>query len=304
MDRNDLKGSIYLFLAALIWGSAFVSQSEGMRYVEPFTFNVTRSLVGFLTLIPITLFFRIRLKKTVHLSRKEERGLNSRSAFAGFICGIFLSAASSLQQIGISMTTAGKAGFITALYIIIVPILGILFKRRVPRIIWLCALISLAGFYFLCIREGFTVSEGDLYCLSCAFCFSVQILCIDYFTKQEKKVDPVMMSMFQFLTATVISLIFTLVFEEPSLSSIFDARCYILYVGIFSSGIAYTFQILGQEKCNPAVAPLIMSLESVFAAIFGWIILNEAMSLREIFGCALVLFAVILSELPRNPQKA
>ena len=298
MTKNNFKGSLFLFLAALIWGSAFVSQSAGMKYVGPYTFNLTRSFVGFLTLIPLTLLFRKSSTKAEPLTPSEEKALNRRSAFAGVICGLLLSAATSFQQVGISMTTAGKAGFITALYIIIVPILGIVFKRKVPRIIWFCAAIALTGFYFLSVGSDFTLSKGDLLCLISAFCFSVQIMAIDHFVKHEKKVDPVMISMVQFLTVTVVSVFLTLFLEKPSLSGILSAAFPILYCGIMSSGIAYTLQILGQKNCNPAVAPLIMSLESVFAAFFGWMILGESMSLREIFGCALVLSAVILSQLP------
>ena len=300
MNKNDLKGSLFLLLAALIWGSAFVSQSAGMKYVEPYTFNLSRSFVGFLTLIPVTLFFRKSSCKTNPLTPGEERALNRRSLFAGVICGLLLSAATSFQQVGISMTTAGKAGFITALYIIIVPVLGIVFKRKVPRIIWLCAAIALAGFYFLSVGFDLTLSRGDLLCLVCAFCFSVQIMSIDHFVKNEKKVDPVMLSMVQFLTVTIVSVFLAFVFEKPSLSGILSAAFPILYCGVLSSGVAYTLQILGQKHCNPAVAPLIMSLESVFAALFGWMILGESMSLKEIFGCLLVLSAVILSQLPSS----
>jgi len=297
-DRT--KGSLFLFLAALIWGSSFVSQSAAMDYIDPFTFNACRSFVGFLVLIPIVYLFRISRKKTAPLSQEEEAALNKRSVTAGIFCGLALVIASSFQQIGISMTTAGKAGFITALYIIMVPILSIFLGRKIPLIIWISAVISLAGFYFLCIQEDLSMGKGDFYCLICALCFSFQIMTIDYFTKREAFVDPVMMSMTQFFVVGIISMILAFIFETPVPSDIVKAGGSILYAGAFSSGIAYTFQILGQKHTSPAAAPLIMSLESVFAVLFGWLLLGETMNSREILGCFLVFTAVILSQVKQT----
>ncbi|MCR4589256.1 MAG: DMT family transporter [Lachnospiraceae bacterium] len=295
---KKLKGSIFLLMAAVIWGSAFVPQSIGMKYVEPFTYNTFRSIVGFLVLIPVVIYFRKKSLQDEPMSKDEEKALNRRSIFAGLVCGLALSVATSFQQLGISMTTAGKAAFITVLYIIMVPIIAVFTGQKIPKIIWPCALISLTGFYLMCIKEGFYLSPGDMYCLLCAFCFSVQICLIDHFTKHEKKVDPVMISAVQFLVVTVISLILTLLLEKPDPASIWEAKYTILYTGVLSSGVAYTFQILGQKDSPPAISPLIMSLESVFAAFFGWILLNEAMNPRELIGCALVLIACLLSQLP------
>ena len=297
MNENT-KGSLFLFLAALIWGSSFVSQSAAMDYIGPFTFNACRSFVGFLVLIPIFMIFRKTSLKEKPLSKEEERALNKRSMIASIFCGLALVIATSFQQVGISMTTAGKAGFITALYIIMVPILSIFLGRKIPLIIWVCAVVSLVGFYFLCVQEDFSLGQGDFYCLICALCFSIQIMTIDYFTKRENFVDPVMLSMNQFFVVGVVSLILTFVFETPDISAIIKAGGSILYAGALSSGIAYTFQILGQKHTSPAVAPLIMSLESVFAVLFGWLLLGESMNSREILGCFLVFTAVMMSQIP------
>ena len=296
MNENT-KGSIFLFFAALIWGSSFVSQSAAMDHIGPFTFNACRSFVGFLVLIPVVCFFRKMSLKEKPLSKEEEKELNKRSVSAGIVCGLALVIASSFQQVGISMTTAGKAGFITALYIIMVPILSVFLGRKIPLIIWLSAIISLIGFYFLCIQEDFSMGQGDFYCLICALCFSIQIMTIDHFTEEDSRVDPVMMSMTQFFVVGVVSLILTLLFETPVISDIIKAGGSILYAGALSSGIAYTFQILGQKHSSPAVAPLIMSLESVFAVLFGWLLLGESMNSREILGCFLVFTAVMLSQI-------
>ena len=296
MNENT-KGSIFLFFAALIWGSSFVSQSAAMDHIGPFTFNACRSFVGFLVLIPVVCFFRKMSLKEKPLSKEEEKELNKRSVSAGIVCGLALVIASSFQQVGISMTTAGKAGFITALYIIMVPILSVFLGRKIPLIIWLSAIISLIGFYFLCIQEDFSMGQGDFYCLICALCFSIQIMTIDHFTEEDSRVDPVMMSMTQFFVVGAVSLILTLLFETPVISDIIKAGGSILYAGALSSGIAYTFQILGQKHTSPAVAPLIMSLESVVAVLFGWLLLGESMNSREILGCFLVFTAVMLSQI-------
>lgn len=293
---NKAKGNLMLLITALIWGSAFVAQSAGMDYVGPFTFNMMRSYIAFIALIPVVIFFR-RKKVAEHpLSTSETRILNRNSVFGGICCGFALGIASMLQQVGISMTTAGKAGFITALYIIIVPILGVFIGKKIPRIIWVCALIAVFGFYLLCIKEGFSVSAGDLWCLACAFGFSVHIMIIDHFT--SKNTDSVMMSCVQFLIAGILSMIVTMIFEDITVQALWDAKITILYAGLLSSCVAYTLQILAQKHTNPTVACLIMSLESVFAALFGWLLLNESLSLKELCGCALVFIAVVLAQLP------
>ncbi|MCR5667319.1 MAG: DMT family transporter [Eubacterium sp.] len=303
MSRKT-QGNIMLLITSLIWGSAFVAQSAGMEYVGPFTYNMSRNYIGFVVLIPVIIIFKRINGQTEPSNLNELLKSNKYSVIGGICCGIVLAVASNFQQVGISMTTAGKAGFITALYIIIVPILSVLvFKKKLPKIIWLCVLIALLGFYLLCIKEGFSISTGDFLCLISAFCFSLHIIVIDYFTRY--KTSGVLMSCIQFLIAGIISMIFMFLTETPTWSDIWDAKITILYAGALSSGVAYTLQILGQKRTSPAIATLLMSLESVFAALFGWLILHEVLSTKELIGCGLVFLAVILAQipLPSNTKK-
>ncbi|MBQ7174164.1 MAG: DMT family transporter [Lachnospiraceae bacterium] len=310
-----MKGNLMLLLTALIWGTAFVAQSTGMDHVGPFTYNGVRNLIAGFVLFPvIAAFDRMKRNGTVSYA---ENGINSEnnegSAYRtidhtsrrnGIFCGVFLFIASSFQQYGISMTTAGKAGFVTALYIVIVPVLGIFLKKRVPPVVWLSAIIAIGGFWLLCIKEGFSVGHGDLLVLCCAFFFSLHILVIDHFN--EGPVDGVRMSQAQFFTVAVLSLPFILLTELPGgsaswnvfLSSVLNARWSILYTAIMSSGVAYTLQILAQRYTEPATATLLMSLESVFAALAGWVILHERLSPKELAGCLLVFTAVLLAQMP------
>lgn len=293
---KHLRGNILLLITALIWGTAFVAQSEGMNHVEPFTYNAMRTLLGGIVLIPVIAGFRRSGK-----SERTEKAPLRVTVTGGVICGILLCVASSFQQSGISMTTAGKAGFITALYIIIVPILEFLLFRRSNPVVWISVLIAAAGFWLLCIKEGFTVGKGDWLVLCCTLFFAMHIMVIDHFN--AKHADAMLMSCIQFFTAGILMLICMFLFETPSLSSIFDARYTILYAGIMSSGVAYTLQILGQRDTEPAAATLLMSLESVFAALSGWLILHEALTLKELIGCALVFAAVLLAQLKAPQEK-
>lgn len=291
---NKMKGNLMLLLTALIWGTAFVAQSAGMNYVQPLTYNSIRTLIGGIILIPIIFYFDKHKEGSNDLNQQKK--INKNSIVGGICCGIVLCIASCFQQYGVSMTTAGKAGFITALYIVIVPLLGLFIKKKVPKIIWLCVVIAILGFYLLCVKESFSVSMGDILVLFCAFFFSLHIMVIDYFN--EKHIDGVRMSCVQFITAGSIMFILMLAFETPILQNIWDAKITILYTGVMSCGVAYTLQILGQKNTNSTTATLIMSLESVFAALSGWIILNESLSLKEILGCILVFIAVILAQVP------
>ncbi len=288
------QGSLMLLIAAFIWGTAFVAQSEGMNYVEPFTYNAIRTLIGGFVLIPV-LFI---LKKT-GLRQKQQAPLKV-TVIGGIVCGIVLCAASSFQQSGISATTAGKAGFITALYIVIVPLLEQLLGRKPPRQIWLCVLGAAIGFWLLCIKEDFTIAKGDLLVLVCALLFAVHIIVVDRFNGIAA--DAVLMSCIQFFTAGLIMAIGMLLTEQPKLSDIWAAKGTILYTGILSSGVAFTLQIIGQRKTPPAAATLLMSLELVFAVLSGWIILHENLAYKEALGCVLVFISVILAQL-RLPGK-
>lgn len=300
MSRK-MRGNLMLLITALIWGTAFVAQSAGMNYVEPFTYNGVRTLIGGLVLIPVILLFDRLKPLSQRPTPEEKKRINRNSAVGGVFCGILLAVASSLQQYGISMTTAEKAGFITALYIVIVPLMGVFIHKKIPKIIWLCVAIAVAGFYLLCVKEGFTVSLGDLLVLCCAFFFSLHIMCIDHFGAKE--VDGVRMSCVQFLVAGLLCMIPMAVFETPTWENLWAARVTILYTGVMSCGVAYTLQILGQRDTDPTTATLLMSLESVFAALSGWVILHESLSVKELFGCVLVFAAVILAQIPLPAAK-
>ena len=298
---KKMRGNLILLLTALLWGTAFVAQSAGMDHVQPFTYNGVRTLIGGLVLIPVIFLFDRLKPADQRPSPDEQKAILRNSLIGGVACGVVLCVASSFQQFGISMTTAGKAGFITALYIVIVPLLGVFIKKKIPKITWLCVGIAVVGFYLLCVKEGFSVSAGDLLVLCCAFFFSIHIMVIDYFN--GKQVDGVRMSCIQFLVAGLISLVLMLVFEQPSLENLWAAKGSILYAGVLSCGVAYTLQILGQRDTEPTTATLILSLESVFAALSGWALLHETLSFKELAGCALVFAAVILAQIPL-PVKA
>lgn len=298
---KKMRGNLILLLTALIWGTAFVAQSAGMDHVQPFTYNGVRTLIGGLVLIPVIFLFDRLKPADQRPSPDEQKEIRRNSLIGGAACGVVLCVASSFQQFGISMTTAGKAGFITALYIVIVPLLGVFIKKKIPKITWLCVGIAVVGFYLLCVKEGFSVSAGDLLVLCCAFFFSIHIMVIDYFN--GKQVDGVRMSCIQFLVAGLISLVLMLVFEQPSLENLWAAKGSILYAGVLSCGVAYTLQILGQRDTEPTTATLILSLESVFAALSGWALLHETLTFKELAGCALVFAAVILAQIPL-PVKA
>lgn len=286
---KKLRGSLMLLTAAFIWGTAFVAQSKGMDYVAPFTYNAVRTLIGGVVLIPMVFLFGQKSR------RKVSENNNKISFIGGIICGLVLFAASSFQQLGISLTSAGKAGFITALYVVIVPIISIIFGQKSNLKMWICAFTAIIGFYFLCIKEGFRLSKGDLYVLICAVFYSVHIIVIDHFN--SKGAEPVKMSCVQFFTAGSIMMICMFIFESPALSAVWAAKYTILYAGVMSCGVAYTLQIIGQKYTESTAAALIMSLESVFAALAGWIILSEHMSMKEFAGCILVFAAVVFSQL-------
>lgn len=292
---KKLRGSLMLLTAAFIWGTAFVAQSKGMDYVAPFTYNAVRTLICGIVLIPVVFIFGQKSR------RKASENNNKIGFIGGIICGLVLFAASSFQQLGISLTSAGKAGFITALYVVIVPVISIIFGQKSNLKMWICAFTAIVGFYFLCIKEGFRLSKGDLYVLICAVFYSVHIIVIDHFN--SKGAAPVKMSCVQFFTAGTIMMICMFIFESPALSAVWDAKYTILYAGVMSCGVAYTLQIIGQKYTESTAAALIMSLESVFAALAGWIILSEHMSMKEFAGCILVFAAVVFSQLDISFKK-
>ena len=292
MDR--MKNNILLVLTALIWGCAFVAQSVGMDFVGPFTFNMARFLIGAIVLLPV-IWFMDRQRKT-----GAEKGAGQKTLIIGGICcGIALGVASTLQQWGILFTTVGKAGFITAMYIVIVPLLGIFIGKKVRPLIIGCVAIAVVGFYFLCMTESLRLGLGDFLVLLCAIAFSIHILVIDHFSP---KVDGVKMSAIQFLTAAIISAVPTLLWEQPVLTEILQAWQPVLYAGVMSCGVAYTLQIIAQKNADPTVASLLLSLESVFSVLAGWVLLGQELSLKELFGCVLIFCAIILAQLPEKKK--
>ena len=296
--HQDLLGVLALLLTALIWGFAFSAQSIGMRHLGPCSFNALRSFIGALALAPCIVLLDLLGHKRPSLWGNAQSPAERRCLLLGGVaCGFFLGVASMLQQVGIQSTTTAKAGFLTALYIIIVPLLGWLFlKRHVAWSIWLAVALALVGLALLCglsIHTGFEV--GDLWLLSCALMFSFQILTIDHFVQ---KVDCVRLSCLQFLTAGVVSLPVALfVGESFRANDIQSALGPLLFCGVLSSGVAYTLQVVGQKFVQPAIATLLMSLESVFSAVGGWLFLKQTLTLRELFGCAAILAAVLMAQL-------
>ena len=308
MKKTQIRNSLILLLTATIWGTAFVAQSVGMEHVEAFTFTFARSIVGGIVLIPCIWFLRWlkgREKKasvTSDVASGAGKPLITKVEWMGGICcGLALCVASNFQQIGIAYTTVGKAGFITALYVVIVPILGLFFKRRVSFVVWICVVLSVIGLYLLCMTEGsLTLAYGDLLVLICAILFSVHIMVIDHFSPQG---DGVVMSCIQFFVCGIVSGIIMLFVETPSIENIMAAAMPILYAGVLSSGVAYTLQIVGQKDMNPTIASLILCLESVVSALAGWLILHEALTTRELLGCVLMFVAIVLAQVPMPERK-
>jgi len=288
MRGKMLRNNIFLVLAALIWGISFVAQSVGVEYVGPFTFMFSRSVLGGVFLL-IVIFIMDRMSGN---KKKEDR---KQLFLGGVCCGIALFVAGILQQLGLMYTTVGKGGFITALYIIIVPFLGIFMGRMIQRKIWISVGLAAVGMYLLCVNENFTIGLGDILVFFCAIGFAVHIIVIDHFTA---KADGVKMSCIQFFTCAALHFVGMIMFEEPSIHAIGTAWLPIFYAGVFSYGIAHTLQIVAQDGTDPTVASLLLSLESVFAVLAGWLLLGETLTLKEFIGCALVFVAIILAQLP------
>lgn len=295
MKNKSTASALTLFLVALIWGLAFVAQSEGMKTLGTYTFFAARSFLAVIFLICLSAVKRIIDKKKNKEPKRLDKTQKHNLLISGTICGVCLFIATIAQQNGLIYTTVGKSGFITALYILIVPILGLFLKKKVSPIMWVCVAIATFGMYLLCVSNGDGINKGDLYTLVGAVFFAAQILTIDTYAT---KVESIKLSLVQFSVGLLLSVIFMLIFEYPTLSQIKGALVPILYSGILSSGVAYTLQIKAQKNISPTLSSLIMSFESVFAAIFGWIILSQNMSVRELAGCCLMFAAVILGQIP------
>ncbi|NPV91659.1 MAG: DMT family transporter [Firmicutes bacterium] len=292
-----MRSNLLLLLAAAIWGFAFVAQRVGMDHVGPFTFNGVRFALGGLSLLPLMFFFRNNSPSTGDARPKSGWRV-------GAVAGTILFIAASLQQAGMVYTTAGKAAFITCLYIVLVPIFGILLRHRPSLSTWMGSAVTVVGLYLLSIKEGFTISHGDLLELLGAFFWTAHILLID---RYSRAVDTLKLAFFQFITCSLLSLGAAFWFETVSLNGILAALVPILYGGLCSVGIAYTLQIVGQKNASPAHAAIILSMETVFGALGGYLILSETLGSREIVGCALMLTGMLLSQLyiikPKKAEK-
>lgn len=296
--KNKLSANIALFMTALIWGLSFVAQRAGMEYVEPFTFNMVRSILGGLSLIPVILWVKIATPDKRTERRKHFQHVNL--ARAGIACGVALFIAMSIQQYCMQFVGAGKAGFITALYIVFVPILSILLGDKLKKEVIISVVLATVGLYLLCYKSGLGFDIYDLLILLSAFFYAVHIMVVDYYSHI---VHPIKASCLQFFVLAVLSAILVLLFEKPSIDAIIACKVPILYAGILTCGAAYTLQIYGQKYTLPVLASLILCLESVFAVLGGVLILGETLSIKELLGCIFMISGVVLSNINSDKKK-
>ena len=290
MKKEQIKGSLSLFLAAIIWGAAFVAQSVGMDYVGPFTFNCVRTLIGGIVLIPCIAFLnRGKVRKKTNFTEKK------RLLLGGICCGVALATGSTLQQFGIMYTTVGKAGFITALYIIVVPFFSLFLGKKLSPKIGISVVLAVIGLYLLCMTGSLSLGKGDLLVCACACVFALHILVIDHYSPL---VDGVKMSCIQFFTCALLNTILMFLFEDVTMHNIIAGCAPILYAGLLSSGAGYTLQIIGQKGMNPTVASILLSMESVFSVLAGWVILGQSLTIKEGLGCVFMFIAIIIAQLP------
>lgn len=287
--NKKLSGSLSLLICTLIWGSAFIAQSVGMDHIGPMTFQAIRCSIGVLFLLPVIFLFDKDRKNYFHNWK------NPKLWKTGLICGLALFVAAGLQQVGLVYTSAGKGGFITAMYIVFVPILGLVVRKKPPITAWISVALAVVGLYLLSCVGITEINKGDLFLLGCAIAFAVQIILVD---RMAGDLDGLRLNCIQSLVTAVLSALVMIFTETPDVENI--AACWLPlgYAGILSMGVAYSLQIIGQKHVDPTPASLIMSLESVFAVLFGWLLLNEQMTATELTGCALVFTAVILSQIP------
>ena len=302
MKNKKLLGNILLMLTAIIWGSAFVAQRVGMESIEPITFTAARMALAAAAVGLVALLSGRRARRDpLARGAEEERAVRRSSVIGGICCGCFLTAASIFQQMGVVYTTAGKAGFITAMYMLLVPILHfLLFKRKNTWLVWFAVLVGVVGMYLLCVTESFRLTYGDTLVCICALLFSGHILCCDHFARTG---DPIRISAIQFVTGAVISAVLAFLTEAPSWDKLVSAAIPILYCGLLSGGLGYTLQIVAQRYTDPTIASLLMSLESVFAVLAGALLLHERLSPRELAGCIVMFAAIILVQIPLPDKK-
>lgn len=297
-----MGGNIALLLAAVIWGTSFVAQDVGMEHVEAFTYNGIRMLMGAAVLLPLILFMQLKKRKSDTRTVQQKKKDAAVQIKSGIICGLILFCASNLQQFAFNYIpegASGKIGFITALYMLLVPIFGLFLGQKQRLLVWLAVIMGCAGAYLLCVDSAMTIGVGELLTLGCAVFFAIHILYIDSVTD---KVDGVILSATQFFVVGILSVVCMFIFETPRIANINTAIVPILYSGVMSSGVAYTLQIIGQKHTNPAVASLLMCLESVFAVLAGWMILGDSLEVREYIGCAVMFVAIILTNLPEKKK--
>lgn len=294
MSNKNLTGTLLLLLTAFIWGSAFVAQSDGMNYVGPLTFLSARFLLGGVVLIPVIIFIRKFRPKTTESAIPFKTELKDALP-GGFFCGTLLCIASALQQYGLVFTTVSKAGFITTLYVIFVPLFSLFVGKKLSPNLWVAVALATMGLYLLCMNESLALSLGDTLVFICGIFYALQIMAVD---KYAKKIEPVLLSAIQFLTVGALSFLPALIIEQPTLASITDAMLPIAYAGILSSGVAYTLQVFAQKYADPTIAAITMSFESVFAALSSAVLLNERLTIKESFGCVVMFAAIILAQIP------
>ncbi len=294
MISKSMRSNLLLILTAFIWGVAFVAQSVGGN-IGTFTFCMVRNYIAALVLLPCIKL----LDKVSPTELKDEKGMPSHGGklllIGGIVCGMLLAIAGYFQQEGIQYTTTGKAGFLTAMYLLIVPLLGIFLKKKVSLKIWICVAVAVLGMYLLCINEGFSINYGDFLVFLCAVCYAVHILVVDYFSP---RVDGVRMSFIQFLTCAAANTIMAFIVEQPSIPGIMSAWIPLLYTGALSSAVGFTVQIIAQKDTDPVIASLLMSLESTFALLAGWVLLHQYLSQRELAGCLLMFIAIMAAQMP------
>lgn len=310
-------GSGMLLLTAIIWGVAFVAQSVGMDYVEPFTFNFARYIIGGIVLLPFLVLGNQKTNKKEVMSSEgdvnKKKNITEEDTFkrkkrirksilGGIGCGFLLFCASMLQQFGIMYTNVvGKAGFITALYIILVPVLGLFLKKKTKPLLWICVAVSVVGLYLLCVSDGYRLELADILLLACALFFAIHIVFIDSISADT---NGVLVSCVQFFVSGLFCMIAMFLFETPSITGMLKAYIPILYTGVLSCGVAYTFQILGQKYVEPTKASLILCMESVVAVLAGWLLLKQALSIRELIGCIIMFIAIIMAQFVQKEEPA
>ncbi len=300
-SNKKALGNILLILTAFIWGTAFVGQRQGMEHIGPITFNACRMALAALSIGTVSFVLGKRdAKKQQDMSEQNRKDYQKNTVIGGVCCGFFLTIAALFQQMGMVYTTAGKGGFITAMYILLVPVINwILFRKKSRPLVWIAVLMGIVGIYLLCVTEGFILEKGDALVMVCPFFFAGHILCCDFFVQRA---NPVKMSAIQFLTVTVLSTILAFVFENPSWQQVTAAVIPIIWLGVLSGGIGYTLQIIAQQYTDPTVASLLMSLEAVFAVLAGAVLLGERMSAREMIGAVIMFAAIILVQIPARER--